>query len=76
MQSLFCFGKFSDIITENTGKLIGFSGPLLLDFRTGSIVSALFYVLNHNFIYPTVPVLLDFKILEISIEYSISKTSS
>lgn len=76
MQYLFCLGKFSEIITENTGKLIGFSGPLILDFQTGSIISTLFYMLNHNFLYPTIPVLLDFKILETSIEYNILKVSS
>lgn len=49
--------------------LIGFSGALILDFTTGSIVSTFFYILNHTFIYPTLPSLLDFEILEISIEY-------
>lgn len=76
MQCLFCLGKFTEIITEKTGKLIGFSGPLILDFRTGSIVNTLFYLLNHIFIYPTIPALLDFKILETSIENNILKVSS
>lgn len=76
MQCLFCLGEFSDIVTGKAGKLIGFSGPLILDFRRGSIVSTLFYLSNHIFIYPTIPVLLDFKILETSIEYDNLKVSS
>lgn len=46
-----------------------------MDFTTGSIVSMSFYLLNHTFTYPIIPVLLDFKALKTFAEYNISNVS-
>lgn len=68
---------FMGILRNNwkTGKLIDFSGPLMLGFTTGAVVTTFFYSLNHSFTCLTITVFLGFKALETSIEYNILEMS-